>query len=78
MNDELERLRAVAKAAAVFLKASEELAAHTRASHKPGEMPDRAAVRESHQLWRIACTHQDELAQAVACLREVTPALFAD
>jgi hypothetical protein len=75
MNEELERLRAVARASAAFLKAEDEAAVPVQALRDEGGEPSPEMEQEIRRLWEIASNRRDELAEALARLREVNPEL---
>ena len=74
MNDELERLRDVARAAAAYLKADDESLASLRPfSDGPRQPPTEASVQEARRLSRAAHDRRTELVQALARLAELNP-----
>jgi hypothetical protein len=73
MSDELDRLRAVARAAAALREAMETTAAARDALIEQDPAPTEAEVQTFQQLWEVQLTRRDELYQALDRLAELRP-----
>jgi hypothetical protein len=73
MNDELERLRDVARAAAALIKADDESAARIRPLRDQSEPPPAEELREIHRLSGIYFARRAELVTALAQLTKLDP-----
>jgi len=71
VNDELHRLRVVAQAAAVYLRADEETLSHLRRWDDPNHERNEASVQEARRLSLAARKCRAELARALARVAEL-------
>jgi hypothetical protein len=68
MDDELERLREVAQAAAALIKADDESLAHMRGWRDRTEPPPIDDIREGHRLSEVYFARRADLVAALARL----------
>jgi hypothetical protein len=73
MNDELERLRDVARAAAALIKADDESKATMKGWQERTKPPPIDELKEFHRLSEVYFTRRVELVAALARLVEPNP-----
>jgi hypothetical protein len=73
MSDEIERLRAVARAAAALRQAMETTAAARDALIEQGPSPTDADIQAFQRLWDVQMARRQELYDALDQLGEVPP-----
>jgi hypothetical protein len=73
MSDELERLRAVARAAAALRQAMETTAVARDALIEQGPTPTEADIQAFQKLWEEQMARRQELYDALDRLGEISP-----